>query len=68
MKPNVADLTTKSASVNNNVVNLDASLTEIIEMSIQKPGDIYVVDAEKVVGVIDQTDILKTVIEGTETS
>ena len=68
MKPNVADLSPKSASVNNNVVNLDASLTEIIEMSIQKPGDIYVVDAEKVVGVIDQTDILKTVIEGTETS
>ena len=68
MKSNVTDLSIKTLSVRNNVVNLDASLTEIIEMSIQRPGDIYVVDAEKVVGVIEQSDILKTVIEGTETS
>lgn len=68
MKPNVKDLSTNTPSARNNVVNLDASLTEIIEMSIQRPGDIYVVDAEKVVGVIEQSDILKTVIEGTETS
>ena len=68
MKPNVTDLSISTPSVRNNVVNLDASLTEIIEMSIQRPGDIYVVDAEKVVGVIEQSDILKTVIEGTETS
>ncbi|NCW61555.1 MAG: ATP-binding cassette domain-containing protein [Rhodobacteraceae bacterium] len=68
MKPNVADLSTDTPSVRNNKVNLDASLTEIIEISIQRPGDIYVVDAEKVVGVIEQSDILKTVIEGTETS
>lgn len=68
MKSNVTDLSIKTPSVRNNVVNLDASLTEIIEMSIQRPGDIYVVDAEKVVGVIEQSDILKTVIEGTETS
>ena len=68
MKPNVTDLSINTPSVRNNVVNLDASLTEIIEMSIQRPGDIYVVDAEKVVGVIKQSDILKTVIEGTETS
>lgn len=68
MKSNVTNLSIKTLSVRNNVVNLDASLTEIIEMSIQRPGDIYVVDAEKVVGVIEQSDILKTVIEGTETS
>ena len=68
MKSNVTDLCINTPSVRNNVVNLDASLTEIIEMSIQRPGDIYVVDAEKVVGVIEQSDILKTVIEGTETS
>ena len=68
MKSNVTNLSIKTLSVRNNVVNLDASLTEIIEMSIQQPGDIYVVDAEKVVGVIEQSDILKTVIEGTETS
>ena len=68
MKPIVTDLSISTPSVRNNVVNLDASLTEIIEMSIQRPGDIYVVDAEKVVGVIEQSDILKTVIEGTETS
>ncbi len=68
MKSNVTDLSIKTPSVRNNVVNLDASLTEIIEVSIQRPGDIYVVDAEKVVGVIEQSDILKTVIEGTETS
>ena len=68
MKPNVTDLSINTPSVRKNVVNLDASLTEIIEMSIQRPGDIYVVDAEKVVGVIEQSDILKTVIEGTETS
>ena len=68
MKRNVTDLSISTPSVRNNVVNLDASLTEIIEMSIQRPGDIYVVDAEKVVGVIEQSDILKTVIEGTETS
>jgi len=68
MKPNVTDLSINTSSVRNNVVNLDASLTEIIEMSIQRPSDIYVVDAEKVVGVIEQSDILKTVIEGTETS
>lgn len=68
MKPNVTDLSINTPSVRKNKVNLDASLTEIIEMSIQRPGDIYVVDAEKVVGVIEQSDILKTVIEGTETS
>ena len=68
MKSNVTNLSIKTLSVRNNVVNLDASLTEIIEMSIQRPGDIYVVDAEKVVGVIEQSDILKTVIEETETS
>ena len=68
MKPNVTDLSINTPSVRKNIVNLDASLTEIIEMSIQRPGDIYVVDAEKVVGVIEQSDILKTVIEGTETS
>ena len=68
MKPIVTDLSINTPSVRNNIVNLDASLTEIIEMSIQRPGDIYVVDAEKVVGVIEQSDILKTVIEGTETS
>ena len=68
MKRNVTDLSINIPSVRNNVVNLDASLTEIIEMSIQRPGDIYVVDAEKVVGVIEQSDILKTVIEGPETS
>ena len=68
MKSNVRNLPINTPSVRNNVVSLDASLTEIIEMSIQRPGDIYVVDAEKVVGVIEQSDILKTVIEGTETS
>ncbi|NCW62101.1 MAG: glycine/betaine ABC transporter, partial [Rhodobacteraceae bacterium] len=68
MKSIVTELSMKTLSARNNVVNLDASLTEIIEMSIQRPGDIYVMDAEKVVGVIEQSDILKTVIEGTETS
>jgi glycine betaine/proline transport system ATP-binding protein len=68
MKSIVTELSIKTLSARNNVVNLDASLTEIIEMSIQRPGDIYVMDAEKVVGVIEQSDILKTVIEGTETS
>ena len=68
MKSIVTELSIKTASARNNVVNMDASLTEIIEMSIQRPGDIYVMDAEKVVGVIEQSDILKTVIEGTETS
>jgi len=68
MKPNATDLSINTPSVRKNVVNLNASLTEIIEMSIQRPGDIYVMDAEKVVGVIEQSDILKTVIEGTETS
>lgn len=68
MKSIVTELSMKTLSARNNVVNLDASLTEMIEMSIQRPGDIYVMDAEKVVGVIEQSDILKTVIEGTETS
>ena len=50
------------------VVDVEATLTEIIEKSIAKKGDVLVQDKEKIIGIINQTDILKTVIEGTETS
>lgn len=49
-------------------VHPDATLTQIIETSISKRGDIFVKDKNKVVGTINQTDILRVVIEGTETS
>ena len=68
MKPNKSGISSKTLSANQNVVDVNATLTEVIETSIRKQGDIYVMDNQQIVGVIDQTDILKTVIEGTETS
>ncbi|MEW7006267.1 quaternary amine ABC transporter ATP-binding protein [Lentilitoribacter sp. EG35] len=48
---------------------LDASLSVLIEHAIEHKEPMAITDADgKIQGVIDQSDLLRTVIEGTETS
>lgn len=49
-------------------IEYDATLTDIINLSIKTGSDIVVTQADHAVGVINSSDILRTVIEGTETS
>lgn len=50
------------------VVDFDATLTEVINRAIASDGDLWVSQGDQIVGQISKADILKTVIEGTETS
>lgn len=56
-------------SKSNHTFPLDASLSVLIEHAIEHKEPMGIVDAEgNIQGVIDQSDLLRTVIEGTETS
>lgn len=68
MQPVQKTAQTKAKKSDAIVVDIDATLTEIIEKSIAKKGDVFVQDKDQIIGIINQTDILKTVVEGTETS
>jgi len=46
----------------------DATLTDVINLAISCGSDIVVTHSNRAVGIINSSDILRTVIEGTETS
>ncbi len=69
MKP-IDEYVQTAGAIPNNApqVNEDASLSELIQLAIDKDIPIIVNENKNAVGVITRADILQTVIEGAETS
>jgi len=67
MKPVTAD--TAQRSTNSPQFAPDTNLSTLITASISHNGPLHIVDeSNKVLGTVEKADLLKTVIEGTETS